>query len=55
MGVEMSIDDRTSAKKPYAAPEVRVHGDLRRLTAGATGLQRDGGAGATKSKASGAA
>ena len=40
-------------KKAYQTPDLRVHGDLRRLTAGATGTKRDGGPGATKSKAGG--
>lgn len=43
------------SKKVYAAPEVEVHGSMQSLTRGATGARRDGGAGAPKSKASGAA
>ena len=42
-------------KKVYAAPQVDVHGSMQSLTRGATGAQRDGGAGSPKSKASGAA
>ena len=42
-----------SARKAYAAPRLVVYGDLRRLTAGQTGPDRDGGVGATKSKATG--
>ena len=43
------------SKKVYAAPVVEVHGSMQDLTRGATGTRRDGGAGAPKSKASGAA
>jgi hypothetical protein len=41
-------------KKVYSAPKVEVHGSMQELTRGATGLNKDGGAGG-KSKATGAA
>jgi len=45
-----------SDSRTYESPRLVVYGDLRRLTEGATGPQRDGGAtGSTKSKASGGA
>lgn len=48
------IPKRTNKrKKVYHAPRIVVYGDFRRLTMGATGLARDGGAGSPKSKASG--
>ena len=40
-------------RKAYTAPRLVVYGDLRRLTAGQAGPDRDGGVGATKSKVSG--
>jgi hypothetical protein len=40
-------------RRAYAAPRLMVYGDLRRLTAGQAGPDRDGGVGATKSKPSG--
>jgi len=49
----MDMEKANSDKKPYNPPVLRTYGDLRRLTAGASGPQRDGGSGATKSKASG--
>jgi hypothetical protein len=47
--------DLGSGKRVYTKPSLTVYGDLRRLTAGATGPQQDGGAGSTKSKATGTA
>ncbi len=42
-------------KKAYRSPRLVVYGDLRHLTMGASGPNRDGGAGSPKSKASGSA
>ncbi len=43
----------TQAKKPYRSPHLSVYGELRRLTRGSTGPQRDGSPGSPKSKATG--
>jgi hypothetical protein len=52
-GVDMDHED--SGKQPYERPSLTIYGDLRELTAGASGLERDGGVGSTKSKLSGGA
>ena len=51
----MDMDRSDNDKKAYEPPVLTVYGDLRRLTAGAAGPDRDGGAGATKSKVTGGA
>lgn len=38
-----SVDDREPAKRPYHRPEVRPYGQLRELTAGASGSVGDAG------------
>ena len=50
---DMTSKRRNERKKAYRSPRLVVYGDFRRLTKGATGLARDGGAGSPKSKASG--
>ena len=37
------IDPRASAKRPYRAPALKVHGDFRKLTAAKGGGANDGG------------
>jgi hypothetical protein len=49
------MDHEDSGKQPYERPSLTIYGDLRELTAGASGLERDGGVGSTKSKLSGGA
>jgi len=46
-------DVKRNERLAYEAPKLVVYGDLRALTSGASGASRDGGTGATKSKASG--
>jgi hypothetical protein len=43
-----------TAKKPYRAPTLKVHGDFRTLTAAKGGVDNDGG-GKPRTKASGGA
>jgi hypothetical protein len=50
---DMTSKRTNKRKKAYRSPRLVVYGGFRRLTKGSTGLARDGGGGATKSKASG--
>jgi len=45
-------DPTASAKRPYRAPVLKVHGDFRKLTAAKGGTSADG-SGKPKTKASG--
>jgi hypothetical protein len=53
LGKHGMTSERKGKKKGYRPPRLVVYGDFRRLTKGATGPARDGGAGSPKSKASG--
>jgi len=46
------IDPRASAKRPYRAPALKVHGDFRKLTAAKGGGASDG-TGKPKTKSTG--
>ena len=51
----MKSKTESKKKKPYRSPRLVKYGSLAQITRGGSGLQRDGGAGAPKSKASGGA
>lgn len=46
------VDRPASAKRPYKAPTLKVHGDFRKLTAAKSGGANDG-AGKPKTKSTG--